>query len=57
MLESVPGKLPESACVSSDGLEPAFPGTKDPHFGAEAQLEFGKRYAAALEKIRAHAGR
>lgn len=57
MLESVPGKLPESACVSSDGLEPAFPGTEDPHFGAEAQLEFGKRYAAALEKIRAHAGR
>lgn len=48
MLETIPDVLPVSACVSSEGLTEAFPGTDDPHFGTEAQLELGKRYAAAL---------
>lgn len=51
MLRTIPDVLPASACVSSKGLGAAFPGTDDPHFGTEAQLEFGKRYADAVKQL------
>ena len=51
MLRTILDVLPASACVSSKGLGAAFPGTDDPHFGTEAQLEFGKRYADAVKQL------
>lgn len=51
MLSSLPAELPYTACVSSEGLKAAYPGTSDPHFGTEAQLELGKRYAEAVIQL------
>lgn len=43
--------LPCSACVSSEGLSP-MKDTDDPHFSAAAQRELGRRYAAALLRMK-----
>lgn len=51
MLTTLPFFLSNCSCVSSDGLKAALPGTDDPHFGTEAQLELGKRYASALLRL------
>lgn len=51
MLATLPQYLPHCACVSSDGLKAALPGTNDPHFGTEAQLELGKRYARKMMEL------
>lgn len=47
MLRSAPGKIPFSACVSSEALTP-LRDISDPHFDAESQVIFGERYADAV---------
>ena len=51
MFRAIPDVLSASACVSSKGLEAAFPGTNDPYFGTESQLEFGKYYVDELQRL------
>ena len=47
-LHAVSQELPKVAVVSSEGL---LDGGDKLHFGAEAQREFGRRYAAAMLKL------
>lgn len=49
MLRSL--RIPHTACVSAEGLEPMKDET-DPHFSAASQRELGRRYAEALLKLR-----
>lgn len=51
MLSTLPFFLSNCSCVSSDGLKAALPGTDDPHFGTEAQLELGRRYAKSMIEL------
>lgn len=44
-------RIPHTACVSAEGLEPMKDET-DPHFSAASQRELGRRYAEALLKLR-----
>ena len=50
-LKELPNQVPYTACVSSTGLT-AADGT---HFDTQSQLEFGKRYAAAMAKLAGNA--
>lgn len=46
-LAALPGQVPHTACVSSEGLE-----TKDKwHFNTEGQLKLGERYADEMLKL------
>jgi hypothetical protein len=46
-IESIPDRVPRSACVSSSGL-----GAMDiVHFDAPAQRELGRRYADAMQRL------
>lgn len=47
MLRTVSEFIPNSACISSEGLLPMKDET-DPHFNTESQLILGKRYAKAV---------
>lgn len=51
MLNELANEMHFVACVSSDNLTAMLPGTCDPHFGTEAQLELGYRYFKALNNI------
>ena len=46
--ESLPGKVPHTAFVSSDGLTPM---ADQVHFDAASLREFGRRYAAAYTRL------
>lgn len=48
MLRAV--RLPRTACVGSEGLEP-MKDESDPHFSTASQRELGKRYAAQLLRL------
>ncbi|WP_417016302.1 sialate O-acetylesterase [Alistipes sp.] len=43
-------RIPHTACVSSEGLEP-MKDESDPHFSAASQRELGRRYAEALLRL------
>lgn len=47
-LRQLPKEVPNTACVSADNLKASDGNT---HFNTEAQLELGKRYAAAMLKL------
>ena len=50
MMKEISSFLPNSACVSSEGLTP-LKNEKDPHFDANSQLILGRRYAEAAKKL------
>lgn len=53
MISSIADWLPNSACVSSEGLTPNLDET-DPHFNASSQHELGRRYARAMHRLKLH---
>ena len=44
--------VPNCSYVSSEGLERRFKDKeRDPHYGRESQIELGRRYAAAIQRL------
>lgn len=50
MIKDISSFLPNSACVSSEGLKP-LKNEKDPHFDADSQIILGRRYAEAAKRL------
>lgn len=50
MIVTMPGQIPNTACVTSEDLTPAI-GEHDPHFSAKSQKTLGQRYAEKMMEL------